>query len=241
MQNQSLLLVDDDVALSTAVSDYLKISGYMVSLVHTAEAAMQALKQRAYNLVILDLTLPDEDGLCVLRKLRQSSDIPVIITSGRSTAEDRISGLEFGSDDYLVKPFSPRELVLRIQKRLLLAQSDKADELKSFVFGDFRFSPESFELNHRINGPVPLTPREYEVLKTLVYKAPRPCSRSELLDAFLEEEGPESGRAIDMIIRRLRSKIETNPSEPAFVVTVKGVGYKLLGVEPDSYANQTLS
>lgn len=231
MLADSLLLVDDDVALSTAVTDYLTMVGYEVVLKHTAECAMKELKQRSFSLIILDLTLPDEDGLCVLRKLRQSSDIPVIIISGRATPDDRITGLEFGSDDYLVKPFSPRELVLRIKKRLALSREKNEAKPLHFRFGDFVFTPDNFLLEHATKGEVVLTPREFEVLKTLSFKSPRPCTRAELIDAFMDgDEGPESSRAVDMIIRRLRNKIEKDPSHPNFVVTQQGVGYKLSGV-----------
>lgn len=223
----SLLLIDDDISLSTAVAAYLEAAKFTVDLVHTAEEGLKKLTKHHYDMVLLDLTLPDEDGLCLLRKFRHSSDVPVMIISGRDSTEDRIAGLELGGDDYLIKPFSPKELVLRINKRLEYSRAAEPKAISQYQFGEWTFTPDTYELIHAKNGTAQLTPREFTILKVLCAKAPRPCNRDELVDAFDSLEGPESSRAVDMVIKRLRSKVESCPSNPLHILTIKGFGYRI--------------
>lgn len=226
---KKLLLVDDEELFSVTLQAFLDAKGYLVDLCDTGEAGFEALRRTQYDLLILDLTLPDEDGLCMLRKIRNQHELPVIIISGRASDEDRVAGLELGADDYMVKPFSPKELVLRIEKRLDLSKApvERRKSADKIRFGPWLLDKNAWEVVHDSGEVVELTPRELEVLAALASHIGHVLSRDQLLDSSLNINLPESNRAIDVIVSRLRSKLEADPNAPSLIKTVKGVGYKL--------------
>lgn len=229
---RSLLLVDDDQQFSKALQAYLEAVNYKVTVRNDADSGFEQLNKFSFDLLILDLSLPDEDGLCVLRKLRQQRDLPVIIISGRSSDEDRVAGLELGADDYVVKPFSPKELALRIEKRLSLSPGqDNAHQSNKIQLGAWVFDKKSLSVTDSRGEEVELTPRELDVLSTLASHLGQVLSREQLIDGSMQVVGPESTRAIDISISRLRKKLEEDPSEPKLIKTVKGFGYKLVDVQ----------
>ena len=234
MQTRRLLLADDDSQFGLVLKAYLEQQDFEVTYCINASDTMQQLQSSNFDLLILDLTLPDEDGLCLLRKLHYQQHIPVIIISGRSTDEDRIVGLELGADDYIVKPFSPRELTLRIEKRLSLnAAPQVAKNPSKIKVGPWLLDLEGHDVTHESGEHVELTSREFMILKTLASNPRKVMSREQLIDACMSSQAPESNRAVDILISRIRGKLETDPKHPEFLLTVKGFGYKLL---PDATA-----
>ena len=227
--NKKLLLIDDELLFGVTLQAFLETKGYAVTACDCAESGLEAMRHNAYDLLILDLTLPDEDGLCLLRKIRNQHDIPIIIISGRASDEDRVTGLELGADDYLVKPFSPKELALRIDKRLKVKShpQERHKKQEKIRFGNWVLDREAWEVVSDSGQSVELTPREMEVLAALAGRIGHVLSRDQLLDSALNINLPESNRAIDVIVSRLRNKLEENPNSPRLIKTIKGVGYKL--------------
>ena len=225
-----LLLTDDDYQFGVALQAYLEAVGYRVTYCQNAADTLKVLDKSDVDLLILDLTLPDEDGICLLRKLGYDKRFPVIIISGRADVNDRVASLELGADDYLVKPFSPRELSLRIEDRLALTQnvSQQNMPLKSLQFGHWYLNIDSHDLVHEDGQIQPLTPSEYNVLKLLAASPNKVFSRQKLLDSCMRLESAESERAVDIIISRLRKKIESNSRTPKVLVTVRNYGYKMV-------------
>ncbi|WP_372627011.1 response regulator transcription factor [Arsukibacterium sp.] len=225
-----LLLTDDDYQFGVALQAYLEAVGYRVTYCQNAAETLKAIEKRNIDLLILDLTLPDEDGICLLRKLGYDKKLPVIIISGRAEVNDRVTSLELGADDYLVKPFSPRELSLRIAHRLALTQSVSKQNVpvKSLQFGSWYLNIDSHDLVHKDGQSLPLTPSEYSVLKLLAANPNKVISRQKLLDSCMRLESAESERAVDIIISRLRKKVESNSRAPKVLVTVRNFGYKIV-------------
>lgn len=225
-----LLLTDDDYQFGVALQSYLEAVGYRVTYCQNATDTLKLLDQSGVDLLILDLTLPDEDGICLLRKLNYHKRLPVIIISGRASVNDRVASLELGADDYLVKPFSPRELSLRIEHRLALTQSVSTHNAsaKLLQFGNWFLNIDSHDLVHKDGHSQPLTPSEYSVLKLLAANPNKVFSRQKLLDSCMRLESAESDRAVDIIISRLRKKIEPTNRVPKILVTVRNYGYKMV-------------
>lgn len=226
--NQSLpddaphvLVVDDDERIRELLSRYLQENGYRVSQAGNGQSARVCLQGLAFDLIILDVMMPGETGFSVAAFLRETSDVPILMLTARSDPEDRIKGLEIGVDDYVSKPFEPRELILRIQnimrRRVAVTQSE--GEIR---FGTFEFQLKRSEL--RRNGePVRLTDREREVLREFALSPGNPISREHLAKVG----GYENERAVDVQINRIRQKIELDPGNPRYLQTVRGKGYVL--------------
>ena len=225
-----LVLTDDDYQFGVALQAYLEAVGYRVTYCQNATDTLKVLEQSPVDLLILDLTLPDEDGICVLRKLGYDKRLPVIIISGRANVDDRVASLELGADDYLVKPFSPRELSLRIAHRLALSQTvNPQSKLQpSLQCGQWHLNIDSHDLLDKNGQSQPLTPSEYSILKLLAANPNKVFSRQKLLDSCMRVDAAESERADDIIISRLRKKIEQNSRTPRVLVTVRNYGYKLV-------------
>lgn len=222
----SLLLVDDDKQFSLALTAFLQAKGYLLHYSPDASKAINIIDSNKVDLLLLDLNLPDEDGLVLLRQLQSYRKIPVIIISGRSTHEDRIVGLELGAVDYMVKPFSPKELALRIEKRL--EHEGARSHLSKRKVGPYTLDIDCHALVEAdCKNSVALTRNEFHILSCMSEHPGRVFSRELLIDACANADGPESDRAVDLLISRLRKKIETNPKEPKIILTVKGFGYKL--------------
>ncbi|HUX90882.1 MAG TPA: response regulator [Gallionellaceae bacterium] len=229
MENKKLLVVDDDPGLRELLQEYLSSQGYEVDTVADGLAMEQYLQQHAVSLVILDLMLPGEDGLSLARKLRARGNLPIIMLSARGEDVDRIIGLEVGADDYLAKPFNPRELLARI--RAVLRRHDES-QLKveaAEPFGQHRFGQFQLDLNSRIlmkDGlEIALTAAEFNLLRIFVEHPNRVLNRDMLMDLMKGYERSPFDRSIDVRVTRLRRKIEADPAAPEFVRTVWGEGY----------------
>lgn len=222
-----VLVVDDDPSLRKLLKKYLDENGYHTSTVEDGVALDKWLSDRPVDLIILDLMLPGEDGLSIARRLRVSSQIPVIMLTARGDELDAIIGLEMGADDYLAKPFNPRELLARI--RAVLRRSTltarETQRVPTLVFGDFNFNPESKVLLK--NGhEVELTSGESRLLEILLQHPNHVLSREQIMDYLTHDTLAPFDRSVDVRITRLRAKIENNPSSPVFIRTAWGKGYR---------------
>ena len=225
-----ILVVDDDARLRDLLNRYLNEQGYAVRVVPDATEMNRYLARERYDLMILDLMLPGEDGLSVCRRLRGGGEnLPIIMLTAKGDDVDRIVGLEVGADDYLPKPFNPRELLARIQavlRRRRPAAPPGAPATDSVVveFGDFRFNLATRSLS-RNGQDVSLTSGEFALLKVLVQHPRSPLSRDKLMELARGREFGAFDRSIDVQISRLRKLIEPDPAKPAFIQTVWGFGY----------------
>ena len=225
VEQPSILVVDDDPKLRDLLAQYLGREGFRVRTATDGNAMDVLIAESPPDLVVLDLMLPGEDGLSIARRLRGGTDIPVIILSARGDEVDRIVGLEVGADDYLAKPFSPRELLARI-RAVLRRQRIPAvpDETKTVGFGDFTLDLEAQRLL-RHGREVELTAGDFALLEVLVTHPNRVMSRDQLVDRIKGYERSPYDRSIDVRVTRLRKKIEADPANPAFLRTVWGRGY----------------
>ncbi len=225
-----ILVVDDDRRLRDLIARYLGEKGYHVVTAVDAADARAKLKGLAFDLLVLDIMMPGENGLQLTAGLRQDSDVPILLLTARTEIEDRIAGFEHGADDYLTKPFEPKELVLRIQSILKRARPSKtaAPQRRVVKFGAFLFELDRRRL-FRGEEPVYLTEAETDLLAQLAARAGEALSREELTTA--PENGEASaGRQVDVQVTRLRRKIEDDPRFPRHLQTVRGRGYLL---QPD--------
>jgi two-component system phosphate regulon response regulator OmpR len=219
-----LLVVDDDRRIRDLLSRFLSNEGYRITTAETAADARAKLKGLSFDLIVLDVMMPGETGFELARFIRSSSSVPIIMLTARHEAESRIKGLEMGADDYLSKPFEPRELSLRIANILKRAQPIAAPPAAEQVgFGPFVFHIGRGELRKGDEG-IRLTDREREMLRILAASPGETVSRM----ALAGNGGAVSERAVDVQVNRLRRKIERNPADPLFVQTVRGIGYRLV-------------
>jgi two-component system phosphate regulon response regulator OmpR len=218
-----LLVVDDDRRIRDLLSRYLVSEGYRVTTAETAAEARAKLDGLKFDLLILDVMMPGESGFDLAKSIRLSSGVPIVMLTARSEAESRIQGLELGADDYVAKPFEPRELSLRIANILRHTRPAAAPAVESVRFADFVFHLVRGELR-RGDEIIHLTDREREMLRTLAANPGETVPRLAL--AGTGEAANE--RAVDVQVNRLRRKIERNPANPLIVQTVRGVGYRLM-------------
>ena len=216
-----VLVVDDDQRLRELLQRYLRQSGYLVSAAADAEGAKERLRTFAFDLIVLDVMLPGQDGVSLTAELRLRGEVPVLLLTARGELEDRIAGLEAGADDYLVKPFEPRELLLRISTILRRAQAPRIDEV--IRFGPFTFNRTSGELK-RVDDVLHLTTGELSLLQVLAAKPGEAVTRAELGERAAIAG---SDRAVDVQMARLRRKIEEDPRQPRWLLTARGSGYVL--------------
>jgi DNA-binding response OmpR family regulator len=229
MENKKLLVVDDDPGLRELLQEYLTLQGFEVATVADGVEMEQYLQQHTVKLVILDLMLPGEDGLSLARKLRSRGNLPIVMLSARGEDVDRIIGLEVGADDYLAKPFNPRELLARIRavlRRHEEVQNNGAAETQGemFRFGNFQLDMNSRSLS-REGTEISLTAGEFNLLRIFVEHPNRVLNRDQLMDLMKGYERSPFDRSIDVRVTRLRRKIETDPAAPEYVRTVWGEGY----------------
>jgi two-component system, OmpR family, phosphate regulon response regulator OmpR len=215
-----LLFVDDDQRIRELTARYLTASGFRVTTAPDAAAARQALKGLAFDLIILDIMMPGEDGLSFARSLKPTLSTPIIMLSARSETSDRIQGLEIGVDDYVPKPFEPRELVLRINA--ILRRGRPTPQRDDIRMGDYTFNIGRGELK-RGAETIKLTERERDLMRQFAQRPGVPVARHELYP----EDATGTERAIDVQINRLRRKIEVDPANPVYLQTVRGKGYVL--------------
>ena len=223
-----LLVVDDDQGIRDLLCRYLAQQGFRVDAVADGPAMDVWLADHKPDLVILDLMLPGEDGLSLARRLRSDQKVPIIMISARGEDVDRIVGLEVGADDYLAKPFNPRELLARV--RAVLRRNDNQPdsekrELVEFTFGPFCFNPEQRTL-FRDNQEIELSRAELELLNVFVRHPNRVLSRDLIMELLAGNERDPFDRSIDVRVTRLRHKIEDDPTHPRYIRTVWGVGYQ---------------
>jgi DNA-binding response OmpR family regulator len=225
--NKSILVVDDDPKIVEIVSLYLKREGYRVLAAYDGRQALEMAREKRPDLIVLDLMLPGLDGMDVCRLLRDESDVPILMLTARASDEDKLRGFDVGADDYLTKPFNPRELVARVRAILRRAESEE-EPPKDMRFGDLEINVMRHEVRLR-GSPVNLTPTEFRILTTMAQEPGRAFSRVELLErAFgYDYEGLE--RTVDVHIMNIRRKIEPEPRRPRYIVTVPGVGYRFEG------------
>lgn len=222
-----LLIVDDDAQICELLSDYLKNFGFLVETAPEGVSAMQALQRGRFDAVILDLMLPGEDGLSLFRKMREISRVPVIMLTARGEISDRVVGLELGADDYLSKPFDPRELVARINAVLRRTQESAAAE----AIGNL-VAFEGWQLNRtlrQLQAPdgivVSLSNAEFKLLWVFIERPRQILSRNQLMDATHGRDIDLFDRSIDLLVSRLRQKLEANAKYPQLLRTIRGEGY----------------
>jgi DNA-binding response OmpR family regulator len=219
---ERLLIIDDDARLAAMVSDYLTTAGFVVDCRFTGREGLAALERTAFDAIILDVMLPDIDGFEVCRVIRTRAQIPILMLTARGEEMDRIIGLEIGADDYLPKPFSPRELQARI--RAILRRRHAPAEDEDLRFGRLQIDRSSRMV--RVDGePRALTSFQFDLLAALADNAGRVLNRERLMDLVKGAEFDAFDRSIDVHISRIRSAIEDDPKHPRRIITVRGAGY----------------
>ncbi|HEX6016271.1 MAG TPA: response regulator [Geminicoccaceae bacterium] len=216
-----ILVVDDDARLRQLLHRYLVQNGYYATTAADAAEAKAKAESIAFDLIVLDVVMPGQDGLSLTEELRRGSDVPILLLTARGAPEDRIAGFEAGADDYLPKPFEPRELLLRAGTILRRVQSARTDDV--LRFGPFTFNRRTAELR-RDDGVIHLTTGEISLLQALAAKPGRAVTRAELGDKGVVAG---SDRAVDVQMARLRRKIEDDPRQPRYILTMRGSGYVL--------------
>lgn len=224
---RTILVVEDEMKIARLVRDYLEHAGFDVIVAADGEAALASARGARPDLVVLDLGLPGRDGLDVTRELRRSTNVPIVMLTARGDEADRVVGLEVGADDYVVKPFSPKELVARVRavlRRTELARTEGPEVLR---VADVEVDVPRMRV--AVAGrPVDLTPTEFHLLATLIRQPGRVFTRAQLLDAVHGVAFESYERAIDAHVKNIRKKIEPTPGRPRYLLTVHGVGYRFL-------------
>ena len=225
-----VLALDDDPAVRQLVAEYLSQNDLRVTTVATGRELTAAMARHTVDLVVLDLRLQGEDGMQIARRLREDSAIPILMLTGRAEEADRVMGLELGADDYLTKPFSPRELLARIRALLRRAQAqatvaDAIAKVRAYRFAGWELNVGLRKLKNPAGEPVELTKGEFSLLAAFLSAPQRILGRDQLLDLSRLHNAEVYDRSIDVQILRLRRKIEDDPAHPKFIVTERGMGY----------------
>jgi len=221
-----ILVVEDEPPIASALEDDLKLEGYEVEVVRDGEAASRRAQEQSFDLIILDVMLPHKDGFEVCRELRRAGlRMPVILLTAKTQESDKVLGLELGADDYVTKPFSPRELRARVKAALRRAAGEMPE---IYRFGDAELDFTRGELR-RGGRPVEMTPLEYKLLAVFIRHRGQTLSRDQLLDQVRGRQTFVTDRVVDTHITNLRKKIETKPSQPRFLINVRGMGYRFDG------------
>ena len=225
MTKSKILMVDDDRKIVELVKLYLERDGYRVLVAYDGLRALELARQKRPDLIVLDLLLPEVDGLDVCRILQTESKVPIIMLTAKTTEADKLIGLDMGADDYVTKPFSPRELLARVRAVLRRVGEETASGPAEMRFTDLLIDRRRHEVRVR-DKVVDITPTEFKLLEVLAGEAGRVFTRLELLDRVLGYDFEGFERTIDVHVRNLRKKIEPDPKRPIYVQTVYGVGYK---------------
>jgi two-component system, OmpR family, alkaline phosphatase synthesis response regulator PhoP len=221
---KTILVVDDEPKIVQLARDYLEHAGFGVVTAPDGRSALDEVRRRRPDLVVLDLGLPELDGLDVTRAIRRDSNLPIVMLTARDDEIDKLLGLELGADDYLTKPFSPRELVARV--KAVLRRTDRAAEPGDVIrAGDLTLDVPRMRAEVA-DRPIDLTPTEFQLLATLAAQPGRIFTRSQLLDAVHGVAFESYERAIDTHVKNLRRKLEPDPRQPRYLLTVYGVGYR---------------
>jgi two-component system alkaline phosphatase synthesis response regulator PhoP len=231
VRSETILVVEDDVPIVELINKYLSAEGFVVHSAYDGPTALKQARTLKPDLIVLDVMLPGMDGFEVCRRIQQESDVYVLMLTARAEEMDKVVGLSVGADDYLTKPFSPRELVARV--KAILRRHRKRDghgettpERQSLRLDNMVINPDSREVSYR-DKPVELTQREFELLYTLAEQPGRVFSRDQLLERVWGHDFAGIDRVVDVTIGILRRKLEDDPADPALIQTVRGIGYKL--------------
>lgn len=221
-----ILMIEDDLELAEILSEFLQTNQMNVSIVDEPYLGLSTINTRRFDLIILDLTLPGLDGLEVCKEIRKNHNTPIIISSARHDITDKVNALDFGADDYLPKPYDPKELLARI-KSLLRRQSASLNAPNDTINKDLVLK----EFEHEIlfkGTPLNLTIAEYDILRHLIIKQGGAVSREELIYNCESLNEESTSKSIDVMIGRIRSKLGENPKEPRYIHAIRGIGYKLV-------------
>ena len=225
---QKILLVEDEHSIADSISYNLKQEGFSVTHVDEGPIALELFQEEEFSLIILDLMLPEISGLDICRSIRKTSDIPIIMVTAKDSEADRVAGLEIGADDYVIKPFSVRELLSRV--RAVLRRTDMSKNEKSsqvIKVGNIEIDIGKYEA--KVNDKlINLRPREFELLYALCENKGNLMSREQIFDEIWGYTFIGNSKTLDVHIQRIREKIEKNPKDPKKLITVRGVGYKLV-------------
>jgi DNA-binding response OmpR family regulator len=229
MAHQKILIIDDDEKMNGLLQNYLTGFGYEVIACTHPVTGLQKIRKCLPDLIILDIMLPDMDGFAVCREIRKDHAIPVIMLTARGDVTDRIVGLELGADDYLPKPFEPRELVARIQT-VLRRMTQQYNPAASIRFDRLEIIPEKQSVT--LDGKsVDITVMEYQLLHLLVEKRGRIVTREQIMDILRGIDWPAFDRSVDVLVSRLRQRLKDDPKNPQFIKTIWGTGYMFIGHE----------
>jgi DNA-binding response OmpR family regulator len=224
-----VLAVDDDPTIRQAIADYLGQHEFRVTAVADGSAMQEVLAREVIDLVVLDLKLQTEDGMALARRLRDESAIPLIMLTGRREEADRVMGLELGADDYLTKPFSPRELLARIRavlrRRRPEIQQGRPEGIRAYRFDGWELNLNTRRLKNRAGEPVPLSNGEFSLLVVFLGSPHRILSRDQLLDMSRLHSDDVYNRSVNTQVMRLRHKLEIDPAKPCYILTERGAGY----------------
>ncbi len=223
-----LLIVDDDERIRGLLQKFLIRNGFLVSAAREAAHADRILSGLDFDLIVLDVMMPGEDGISFCQRLREERSVPILLLTAKGETEDRIKGLEAGADDYLAKPFEPKELLLRINSILRRVPQTEAEVVtpKMLSLGPFRYDVEKGTLWEG-DAPVRLTATESQLMRIFATRPGAPFSRTELVEDLGRDGGQAQERAVDVQITRLRRKLEADPKQPRYLQTVRGAGYML--------------
>lgn len=235
--NKTILVVDDEKPIADILQFNLKKEGYNVICAYDGEQALQKVEETKPDLMLLDIMLPNRDGMEVCREVRKKYDFPIIMLTAKDSEIDKVLGLELGADDYVTKPFSTRELIARVKANMRRHQNSPSDEDESnsndITVGSLVIQPDAYVVMKR-DETIELTHREFELLHYLGKHIGQVMTREHLLQTVWGYDYFGDVRTVDVTIRRLREKIEDNPSHPAWIVTRRGVGYYLRNPEQES-------
>jgi DNA-binding response OmpR family regulator len=223
-----LLIIDDDRFILHAVGEFLKGEGYLVTTAESVQGAIDALNQDAFDLILLDVMLPDGDGFTCCRRIRARWQTPIIMLTAKGETADKVVGLEMGADDYVVKPFEPRELIARVRAQLRRAQEFSRPQAQDekITLGDLVVD---VTLHDAVvaGQPADLTHKEFELLHLLARHAGKALQKDWIFEQVWGYDAELGGKTLAVYVRRLRSKIEADPNHPCYLLTVRGFGYKL--------------
>jgi len=228
--DKSVLVIDDDEKLNKLLKDYLTKFGFKVTTAIHPDDGLEALEQELPDIIVLDIMLPDKDGFEVCKEIRKTHSVPIIMLTARGEVTDRIVGLELGADDYMPKPFEPRELVARIQS--ILRRSKEILKTDKIKIGNLvvDLNRQTVELNEK---PIDLTTMEFEMLTVFVKNPGRVLTRDRIMNKTHDMDWEAFNRTVDVLVSRLRQKLDDDPKNPKLIKTVWGKGYKFIGDEDD--------
>ncbi len=231
--SERVLIIDDDRKLTAMLAEYLRPRGIESAAAADARRGLEMAARAAYDAVVLDVMLPDLDGFEVCRRLRAASDVPVLMLTARGDPADRVVGLELGADDYLPKPFDPRELLARLRAIMRRRAPGRGERAPVLVFGRLEIDPDAREVR-RDGAPCPLTGHQFDILLMLARHPGRVLSREAILDRLRGREAGAFDRSIDVHVSRIRAAIEDDPRKPRRLRTVRGVGYQFARLPEDA-------